>query len=50
MMHFARLHACCAANIDRFEDKDFQVLRVLLKLLEASREVRAGLTRDWLTG
>ncbi|KAI8462608.1 MAG: armadillo-type protein [Monoraphidium minutum] len=27
-------------NIDRFEDKDFQVLRVLLKLLEASREVR----------
>lgn len=27
-------------NIDRFEEKDFQVLRVLLKLLEASREVR----------
>lgn len=30
-------------NIDRFEEKDFQVLRVLLKLLEASREVRSGL-------
>ncbi|KAK9811416.1 hypothetical protein WJX72_003647 [[Myrmecia] bisecta] len=27
-------------NIDKFEDKDFQILRVLLKLLEASREVR----------
>ena len=27
------------ANVDKFEDKDFQVLRVLLKLLEASREV-----------
>jgi V-type H+-transporting ATPase subunit H len=28
------------ANVEAFEDKDFQVLRVLLKLLEASREVR----------
>jgi V-type H+-transporting ATPase subunit H len=27
-------------NVEKFEDKDFQVLRVLLKLLEASREVR----------
>jgi V-type H+-transporting ATPase subunit H len=30
------------ANVEAFEDKDFQVLRVLLKLLEASREVRGG--------
>jgi hypothetical protein len=29
-------------NIDKFEEKDFQVLRVLLKLLEASREVRGA--------
>jgi len=27
-------------NVDKFEEKDFQVLRVLLKLLEASRETR----------
>lgn len=27
-------------NIDKFEDKDFQVLRMLLKLIETSREVR----------
>lgn len=27
-------------NIDKFEDKDFQILRVLLKLIEASREMR----------
>lgn len=26
-------------NIDKFEEKDFQILRVLLKLIEASREV-----------
>ncbi|MEW5299224.1 MAG: hypothetical protein WDW36_002259 [Sanguina aurantia] len=28
------------ANIDKFEEKDFQILRVLLKLIEASREFR----------
>lgn len=27
-------------NVEKFEEKDFQVLRVLLKLIEASREVR----------
>lgn len=27
-------------NVDKFEERDFQILRVLLKLLEASREVR----------
>lgn len=27
-------------NVDKFEEKDFQVLRVLLKLIEASREVK----------
>ncbi len=26
-------------NIDKFEEKDFQVLRMLLKLIETSREV-----------
>lgn len=29
-------------NIDKFEEKDFQVLRALLKLIESSREVRLG--------
>eukprot|EP00882_Tetradesmus_deserticola_P003843 GHRQ01004066.1.p1 GENE.GHRQ01004066.1~~GHRQ01004066.1.p1 ORF type:complete len:495 (+),score=256.12 GHRQ01004066.1:223-1707(+) len=28
------------SHVDKFEDKDFQVLRVLLKLLERSRETR----------
>ena len=28
-------------NIDKFEEKDFQVLRVLLKLIEAAREPRS---------
>eukprot|EP00879_Flechtneria_rotunda_P021808 GHRR01022997.1.p1 GENE.GHRR01022997.1~~GHRR01022997.1.p1 ORF type:complete len:109 (+),score=32.14 GHRR01022997.1:428-754(+) len=28
------------SNIDKFEEKDFQILRVLLKLLESSRETR----------
>jgi hypothetical protein len=32
-------------NAARFEERDFQVLRVLLKLLEASREVRVGSAR-----
>lgn len=27
-------------NVEKFEEKDFQILRVLLKLLEASRETR----------
>ena len=27
-------------NAEKFEEKDFQILRVLLKLLEASRETR----------
>lgn len=27
-------------NVDKFEDKDFQLLRVLLKLLETSRDPR----------
>lgn len=27
-------------NVDKFEDKDFQLLRVLLKLLETSRDMR----------
>lgn len=27
-------------NADKFEEKDFQLLRVLLKLLESSRETR----------
>jgi hypothetical protein len=43
-------------NVSSFEDKDFQILRVLLKLIESSREVggggaagrgRAGLQRPW---
>jgi V-type H+-transporting ATPase subunit H len=28
------------SHVDKFEDKDFQLLRVLLKLLESSRETR----------
>jgi V-type H+-transporting ATPase subunit H len=27
-------------NVDKFEDKDFQLLRVLLKLLETNRDPR----------
>ncbi len=29
-------------NVALFEDKDFQILRVVLKLIESSREVSAG--------
>lgn len=27
-------------NVDKFEEKDFQVLRLLLKLIEQSREAK----------
>ena len=31
-------------NVSKFEEKDYQILRVLLKLLEASRDVRPHIT------
>lgn len=37
--HLARLQFW-KENVEKFEEKDFQILRVLLKLLEASRETR----------
>lgn len=33
-------------NIDKFEEKDFQVLRMLLKLIESSREVSQSATAN----
>lgn len=30
-------------NVDKFEEKDFQILRVLIKLVEQSREVGGAL-------
>ena len=35
-------------NVSAFEERDCQILRVLLKLLEASREVRCVLARHTL--
>eukprot|EP00951_Prasinocladus_malaysianus_P008081 scaffold58339_cov46-Prasinocladus_malaysianus.AAC.1 len=34
-------HVVPRSNVEKFEEKDFQVLRVLLKLVEASREPRS---------